>query len=75
MKNYILNAISYNFMIMRYVMNYENFKIIVQYIVSGSLDTYMDWFKGNINSSLDEISTLLCKMIKGGLKGYLNYDY
>ena len=75
MKNYILNAISNNFMIMRYVMNYENFKIIVQYIVCGALDTYMDWFKGHINCSLEELSALLCRMIKGGLKGYINYGY
>lgn len=72
-KNYILEAISNNFMIMRYVTNYENFKVIVQYIVSGVIDTYIDWFKGNINCTLEELSVLLCKMIKGGLKGYLNY--
>lgn len=74
-KNYIVKSISNNFMIMRYVMNYENFKIIVQYIVCGVLDTYIDWFKGNINCSLDELGFILCKMIKGGLKGYLNYGY
>ena len=75
MKSYILNAISNNFMIMRYVTNYENFKTIVQYIVSGAIDTYMDWFKGNIDCTLEELSDLLCRMIKGGLKGYLNYGY
>lgn len=74
-KTYILTAISNNFMIMRYVMNYENFKIIVEYIVNGSLNTYIDWFKGNIKCSLDELSEIICKMIKGGLKGYLNYAY
>ena len=74
-KNYIIKSISNNFMMMRYVMNYENFKIVVQYIVSGVLDTYIDWFKGNISCSIEEISDVLCKMIKGGLRGYLNYGY
>ena len=75
LKTYIVKSISNNFMIMRYVMNYENFKIIVQYIVGGVLDTYIDWFKGNINCTLEELGNILCKMIKGGLKGYLNYGY
>ena len=74
-KNYLFKSISNNFMIMRYVMNYENFKIIVQYIVSGVLDTYIDWFKGNINCTLEELSAILCKIIKGGLRGYLSYAY
>ena len=74
-KNYLFKSISNNFMIMRYVMNYENFKIIVQYIVSGVLDTYIDWFKANINCTLEELSAILCKIIKGGLRGYLSYAY
>lgn len=74
-KSSIIKSISNNFMIMRYVSNYENFKIIVQYIVSGAIDTYIDWFKGNISIPLDDISSVLSKMITGGLKGYINYGY
>jgi len=69
----ILKAISNNFMVMRYVMNYENFKVIVKYIVGGVLDAYIDWLKGNITYSLEELGEVVCKMIKGGLKGYLTY--
>ena len=74
-KAYIMKSISNNFMVMRYVMNYENFKIVVQYIVGGILDAYVDWLKGNINCEITELSNVLCKMIKGGLRGYLTYVY
>lgn len=74
-KEYILTSISNNFMVMRYVMNYENFKTIVRFIVGGVLDAYVNWLKGNIKCDIQELSVLLCKMIKGGLKGYLTYAY
>jgi len=74
-KEYILTSISNNFMVMRYVMNYENFKSIVRFIVGGVLDAYVSWLKGNIKCEIYELSELLCKMVKGGLKGYLTYAY
>ena len=69
----ILTAISNNFKIMQYVMNYDHFKMVVQYIVGGVIDTYIDWFKGNLTCSIEEISSFLSKLIKGGLKGCINY--
>ena len=71
----ILESISNNFQIIKYVSNYEKFKIVVQYIVGGVLDAYIDWFKGNIKCSLDEMSSFLAILIKNGVRGYITRAY
>ena len=72
-KNIILVAISNNFMIMRYVTNYERFKVVIQYVVGGGIDTYINWLNGKINCTLDELCEYLTALIKNGLKGVINY--
>lgn len=74
-KRYLINTISNNFKVMKYVMDHENFKIVVQYIVGGVVNAYMNWFKGKINCDLSRLSLLLSKMIKDGLKGVIRYGY
>lgn len=73
-KKSILKLISNNFMVMKYVTNYENFKIVVQYIVGGVVNTYADWFKGNIDCELKDMSSFLANMIRSGLKGIITYN-
>ena len=69
----IFKLISNNFKIMRYVMNFERFKMVVHFIVGGILEVYLDWLKGNISCEIEEISKTICQIIKVGLKGYLSY--
>ncbi len=70
-KNSILKSISNNFKIMKYVTNYENFKMVVQYVVGGVVNVYTDWFKGNINCILDDLKKFLPMLIRQGLKGII----
>ena len=70
-KKSILVSISNNFQVMRYVMNYERFKVVIQYITGGVIGTYTDWFKGNIDCSLEELSVHLTTLIKTGLKEFI----
>lgn len=70
-RNSILISISNNFKVMRYVMNYERFKVVIQYITGGVINTYTDWFKGNIDCSLEELSSHLTQLIKTGLKDFI----
>ena len=70
-KKSILVSISNNFQVMRYVMNYERFKVVIQYITGGVIGTYTDWFKGNIDCTLEELSTHLTMLIKTGLKEFI----
>lgn len=73
MRRSLLNSISNNFQVMKYVMNYEHFKLVVEYIVGGIISTYLQWFKGNLNSNLSDLTTYLGKMIRLGLKGCIQY--
>ncbi|MBQ8615305.1 MAG: TetR/AcrR family transcriptional regulator C-terminal domain-containing protein [Clostridia bacterium] len=70
-KQSILVSISNNFKVMRYVMNYERFKVVIQYITGGVIGTYTDWFKGNIDCTLEELSFHLSSLIKTGLKEFI----
>ena len=70
-KKSLLISISNNFKVMKYVMNYERFKIVVQYIVCGAIDVYTDWFKGNIDCTIEELSNNLVLLIKNGLKDFI----
>ncbi len=72
-KKIILVSISNNFKVMRYVMNYERFKVVLQYIVGGAIDAYTNWFNGEIDCTLDELCDFLTTLIKTGLKGVINY--
>ena len=72
-KKSILISISNNFKVMRYVMNYERFKVVIQYIAGGVIDAYTDWFNGNIDCTMQELSQFLTDLIKFGLKGVINY--
>ena len=72
-KKSILISISNNFKVMRYVMNYERFKVVIQYIAGGVIDAYTDWFNGNIDCTLEDLSQYLTDLIKFGLKGVINY--
>ena len=67
----ILISISNNFKVMRYVMNYERFKTVVQYITGGVINTYTEWFKGEIDCTLEELSEFLTHLIKTGLKEFI----
>lgn len=71
-KKSLLISISNNFKVMRFVMNYERFKTVVQYIAGGALNVYTDWFKGNINCSIEELSANIAMLIKTGLKDFIN---
>lgn len=66
-------SISNNFEVMKYVTNYENFKIVVKHIVGGATNVYTDWLKGNINCTLPEVSSFLTKLFREGLKGIIKY--
>ena len=70
-KKSLLISISNNFKVMQYVMNYERFKTVVQYIAGGAINAYTDWFKGNIKCSLEELSLNLTHLIKTGLKDFI----
>ena len=70
-KKSLLISISNNFKVMRYVMNYERFKTVVQYVAGGAINVYTDWFKGNIDCSLEELSANLAMLIKCGLKDFI----
>ena len=70
-KKSLLISISNNFKVMRYVMNYERFKMVVQYIAGGAINVYTDWFKGNIDCTLEELSQNLTLLIKCGLKDFI----
>ena len=70
-KKSLLISISNNFKVMRYVMNYERFKTVVQYIAGGAINAYTDWFKGNIDCSLEELSKNITMLIKNGLKDFI----
>lgn len=70
-KKSLLISISNNFKVMRYVMNYERFKTVVQYIAGGAINVYTDWFKGNIDCSLEELSKNITMLIKNGLKDFI----
>ena len=72
-KDIILKSISNNFMIMRYVSNYERFKVVIQYVVGGAIDAYVNWLNGKINCTIDELCEYLTTLIKHGLKGVINY--
>ena len=71
-KNSILSLVSNNFKVMRYVMNFERFKVVIQYIAGGVIGTYTDWFKGNIECSLEELKEHLSMLIKTGLKEFIS---
>ena len=70
-KKSLLISISNNFKVMKFVMNYERFKTVIQYIVGGAITVYNDWFKGNINCSIEEISANIALLIKTGLKDFI----
>ena len=71
-KKSLLISISNNFKVMRYVMNYERFKMVVQYVAGGAINVYTDWFKGNIDCTLEELSNNLALLIKNGLRDFIN---
>ncbi len=70
-KKSLLISISNNFKVMQYVMNFERFKMVVQYIAGGAINVYTDWFKGNIDCSLEELSQNITLLIKRGLKDFI----
>lgn len=72
-KKSLLIAISNNFKVMRFVMNYERFKTVIQYIVGGTITVYNDWFKGNIDCTIEELSLNIALLIKTGLKDFIKY--
>lgn len=72
-KKSLLVSISNNFKVMQYVMNYERFKTVVQYIAGGAINVYTDWFKGNIDCTIEELSKNLALLIKRGLKDFINH--
>ncbi|MBE5740929.1 MAG: TetR/AcrR family transcriptional regulator [Clostridiales bacterium] len=73
LKTIILNSIENNFKVMRYVTNYERFKMVVQYIVGGAIEVYINWLKGKLDCRLEDVRDFLSTIIKDGLKGCINY--
>lgn len=71
----ILNSISNNFKVMRYVTNINRFKIVVHYITGGVISIYTAWFKGLIDYNLSEITGFCKNLITSGLKGAINYQW
>ena len=45
--------------------------MVAQYIVGGAIDVYTDWFKGNIDCSIEDLSQNLTLLIKRGLKDFI----
>lgn len=73
-KNSILKSISNNFKIMKYVTNYEYFKMTVQYVVGGVVNVYTDWLKGHINCKLNDLKNFLPTLIRQGIKGIIKQN-
>ncbi len=69
----ILNAISNNFQIMKYIFSIEHFNIVSHYIVGGVLSAYKQWFNKKIDCSLDELTSYMACLIRDGLKGCVHY--
>ena len=73
-QNSIILLISNNFKIMQYVTNYDRFKVVIHYITGGIINTYTDWFKGNISCTLNELSIYLTSLIKTGLQEFVAHE-
>ncbi len=73
-KTTILNSISNNFKVMKYIFSMEHFNIVCQFIVGGVVNTYKEWFSKNIKCDLDELTTFLSLLIRQGLKGCIHYE-
>ncbi len=73
-KNIVLKLVSNNFKIMQYVFSIDRFTIAVKYIVSGGIEVYLSWLKGEMTCSLEDITKFLSKLIKDGLQGCLRYE-
>lgn len=71
----ILNSISNNFRVMRYVTDINKFKIVVHYITGGVISIYTSWFKGIIDYNLKEITEFCKNLITSGLKGVVVYQW
>lgn len=68
-KKSIFNTICNNFKIMKYVTDFERFKTVVEYIISGALNTYIAWIMGDIKCDLATLTDLLTRLIREGLRG------
>ena len=68
-KKSIFTTICNNFKIMQYVTDVERFKTVVEYIVSGGLNTYISWIMGDIKCDLSTLTDLLTRLIREGLRG------
>lgn len=71
--NSITVSINNNFEVIKYVTNYENFKIVVKQIVGGAMCVYGDWLTEKITCSLAEVSAFLSKLFREGLRGIIKY--
>lgn len=72
-KNALLNSISNNFKIMKYVTSFTKFKMVVQFVTGGVIANYTDWFKGCLDCTLEELTQFSAIIIREGLRGGLRY--
>ena len=68
-KKSIFNTVCNNFKIMKYVTNLERFKTVVEYVISGCLNSYIAWIMGEIDCDLATLTDLLTRLIREGLRG------
>ena len=68
-KSSIFATVCNNFKIMKYVTNFERFKTVVEFIISGALNTYISWIMGDIKCDLPTLTDLLTRLIREGLRG------
>ena len=68
-KTSIFATVCNNFKIMKYVTDIERFKTVVEYVISGCLNSYISWIMGEIKCSLETLTELLTRLIREGLRG------
>ena len=64
-----ITTVCNNFKIMKYVTDIERFKTVVEYVISGCLNSYISWIMGEIKCSLETLTELLTRLIREGLRG------
>ena len=72
-KTSIFATVCNNFKIMRYVTDFERFKTVVEFIISGCLNTYISWILGDIKCDLQTLTDLLTRLIREGLRGCIQH--
>ncbi len=54
------------------IKNQQSFSCCIIFIASGTIDLYKEWFKGNINMTIEELSKTIDHLIIDGVKYFIN---